>query len=187
MTRDSDQAISLDDRTSVANHEKADLFLSIHANSSRVTGAHGSETYYLSLQASDKLAQEVASQENQTGAGAPSSAGGSRDLDFILWDLAQSAHLKESSELAEVIQQELNALSGTENRGIKQAPFRVLVGATMPAVLVEAAFISNPEEEKKLSSAAFQENVADAVAKAVAGFFAKRRAAPQRAASAPRP
>jgi len=189
MTRDSDQAISLDDRTSVANHEKADLFLSIHANSSRVTGAHGSETYYLSLQASDKLAQEVASQENQTGAGAPSSAaGGSRDLDFILWDLAQSAHLKESSELAEVIQQELNALSGTENRGIKQAPFRVLVGATMPAVLVEAAFISNPEEEKKLSSAAFQENVAYAVAKAVAGFFAKRRSAPQRAASAaPRP
>ena len=188
MTRDSDQAISLDDRTSVANHEKADLFLSIHANSSRVTGAHGAETYYLSLQASDKLAQEVASQENQTGSDTSSSAAGTnRDLDFILWDLAQSAHLKESSELAEVIQQELNALSGTENRGIKQAPFRVLVGATMPAVLVEAAFISNPEEEKRLSSAAFQENVADAVAKAVASFFAKRRAAPQRAASAPRP
>src|SRR6202040_755247 len=162
-------------------------FLSIHANSSRATGARGSETYYLSLEASDKLAQEVASRENVFSPAAPLAPGGAGGgLDFILWDLAQSAHLKDSSELAEAIQQELNGVSGTENRGIKQAPFRVLVGATMPAVLVEAAFISNPEEEKKLSSAAFQENVADAVAKAVAGFFAKRRAAPQRAASAPR-
>jgi N-acetylmuramoyl-L-alanine amidase len=183
MTRDGDSAISLDDRTSIANHEKADLFLSVHANSSRVAGAHGSETYYLSLQASDKLAQEVASQENQAGAEAPpAGTGANRDLDFILWDLAQSAHLKESSELAETIQNELNTLSGTQNRGIKQAPFRVLVGATMPAVLVETAFISNPDEEKKLSTPVFQENVADAVAKAVASFFAKHRGAPQRAA-----
>jgi N-acetylmuramoyl-L-alanine amidase len=186
LTRDSDSAISLDDRTSVANHEKADLFLSVHANSSRISGAHGSETYYLSLEASDRLAQEVASQENQQGPQTTPAAGAAtrRDLDFILWDLAQSAHLKESSELAETIQNELNALSGTENRGIKQAPFRVLVGATMPAVLVEAAFISNAEEEKKLGSAAFQQSVADAVAKAVAGFFARRKTA---AAPAPAP
>jgi N-acetylmuramoyl-L-alanine amidase len=186
LTRDSDEVISLDDRTSVANHEKADLFLSVHANSSRLPGAHGSETYYLSLQASDKLAQEVASQENQTSPSSPGSSGTTnKDLDFILWDLAQSAHLKESSELAETIQNELNVVSGTQNRGIKQAPFRVLVGATMPAVLVEAAFISNPDEEKKLSSIPFQENVADAVAKAVASFFAKHRGAAQRAAAAP--
>lgn len=183
LTRDSDSVISLDDRTSVANHEKADLFLSIHANSSRATGAHGSETYYLSLEASDKLAQEVAARENtlpaQPPAGAqPSGAGsGARSpvLDFILWDLAQSAHIKDSSELADSIQKELNTISGTENRGIKQAPFRVLVGATMPAVLVEAAFISNAEEEKKLSSAVFQQNVADGIARAIAGFFARRK------------
>jgi N-acetylmuramoyl-L-alanine amidase len=187
LTRDSDSAISLDDRTSVANHEKADLFLSIHANSSRVSGARGSETYYLSLEASDKLAQEVASRENQPGPAVTPAAGAAsrRDLDFILWDLAQSAHLKESSELAEAIQKELNALSGTENRGIKQAPFRVLVGATMPAVLVETAFISNPEEEKRLGSAAFQQSVADAVAKAVAGFFARRKGAAPAAAPTP--
>ena len=96
-------------------------------------------------------------------------------LDFILWDLAQSAHLKESSELAEAIQDELNALSGTQNRGIKQAPFRVLVGATMPAVLVETAFISNPEEEKALALPSFQQNVADAIARAVGRFFARRK------------
>jgi N-acetylmuramoyl-L-alanine amidase len=176
LTRDSDVLISLDDRTSVANHEKADLFLSIHANSSRAASAKGSETYYLSLEASDKIAQEVAKEENQSAAAAPTSGDTSANpaLDFVLWDLAQSAHLKESSELAEAIQIELNGVSDTGNRGIKQAPFRVLVGATMPAVLVEVAFISNPEEEKKLKSPEFQQAVADAVARAVARFFSRR-------------
>jgi N-acetylmuramoyl-L-alanine amidase len=178
LTRDSDNAISLDDRTAVANHEKADLFLSVHANSSRAAGAHGSETYYLSLEASDRHSQEVASQENQAGTASSPAPGGSPrtpELDFILWDIAQSAHLKESSELAETIQNELNVVSKTENRGIKQAPFRVLVGATMPAVLVETAFISNPDEEKKLASSVFQQSVADAVAKAISGFFSRRK------------
>jgi N-acetylmuramoyl-L-alanine amidase len=81
----------------------------------------------------------------------------------------------------------LNALSGTQNRGIKQAPFRVLVGATMPAVLVETAFISNPEEEKRLASATFQQSVADAVAKAVSHFFTHRKAAPSAALPKPSP
>jgi N-acetylmuramoyl-L-alanine amidase len=176
LTRDTDLLIALDDRTSVANHEKADLFLSIHANSSRAASAQGSETYYLSLEASDKIAQEVASREN-AAPGAPTPAPGAAanpDLDFVLWDLAQSAHLKESSELAEAIQAELNGVSPTANRGIKQAPFRVLVGATMPAVLVEVAFISNAEQEKKLKNPEFQQAVADAVARAVARFFSKR-------------
>jgi N-acetylmuramoyl-L-alanine amidase len=182
LTRDVDGLVSLDDRTSTANHEHADLFLSIHANSSRLANARGSETYYLSLEASDKLAQEVASRENETPAAAatPSpDASNTTDhaLDFVLWDLAQSAHLKESSELAEAIQEELNGVSGTESRGIKQAPFRVLVGATMPAVLIETAFISNPDEEKKLASPEFQQNVADAVSRAVVRFFARRRPA----------
>jgi N-acetylmuramoyl-L-alanine amidase len=182
LTRDSDTAIPLDDRTAVANHEKADLFLSVHANSSRAPGARGSESYYLSLEASDKLSQEVASQENQPalsgGPGSTPAAAPARnpDLDFILWDLAQTAHLKESSELAEATQEELNVLSGTENRGVKQAPFRVLVGAAMPAILVETAFISNAEEEKKLGSPAFQQSVADAVARAISRFFERRKA-----------
>ncbi len=182
LTRDVDGLVSLDDRTSAANHERADLFLSIHANSSRIANARGSETYYLSLEASDKLAQEVASRENETPgpAATPSpDAASSTDhaLDFVLWDLAQSAHLKESSELAEAIQEELNGVSGTESRGIKQAPFRVLVGASMPAVLIETAFISNADEEKKLASPEFQQNVADAISRAVVRFFAKRRPA----------
>ena len=178
LTRDTDVQVPLDDRASIANHEKADLFLSVHANSSRAASARGSETYYLSLEASDKIAQEVAKEENQAAATpTPSSSGGTPNpaLDFVLWDLAQSAHLKESSELAEAIQTELNGVSNTGNRGIKQAPFRVLVGATMPAVLVETAFISNSEEEKKLKSPEFQQAVADAVARAVARFFARRQ------------
>ncbi len=174
LTRDSDSAISLDDRTSLANHEKANLFLSLHANSSRAAGAHGSETYYLSLDGSDRYSQEVAQRENQPGL-----AGGAEppnpDLDFILWDLAQSAHVNESSRLADAIQTQLNIVSKTENRGIKQAPFRVLSGAAMPAVLVEIGFISHPEEEKQLRSAAFQESVAAAIAKAVGEFFARRQ------------
>ncbi len=190
LTRDSDVLIPLDDRASIANHEKADLFLSVHANSSRAASAKGSETYYLSLEASDKIAQEVAKEENQ--AGAPAGAGpegttGNHGLDFVLWDLAQSAHLKESSELAESIQVELNGVSDTANRGIKQAPFRVLVGATMPAVLVEFAFISNAEEEKKLRDPEFQQAVADAVARAVARFFTKRSPSAVRPAPAETP
>src|SRR5204862_16754 len=176
LTRDTDSAISLDDRTSLANHEKAGLFLSLHANSSRATGAHGSETYYLSLESSDRLASEAARRENQPAPGSTPLPGSATnpDLDFILWDLAQSAHLNESSRLAEAIQRELNVVSKTENRGIKQAPFRVLAGATMPAVLVEVGFISHPDEEKQLRSATFQENVASAIATAVGEFFAKR-------------
>jgi N-acetylmuramoyl-L-alanine amidase len=194
LTRDSDLLLPLDDRTSIANHEKADLFLSIHANSSRSASAQGSETYYLSLEASDKIAQEVASRENASnGATAgPAPETGNPDLDFVLWDLAQSAHLKESSELAEAIQVEMNAVSDTGNRGIKQAPFRVLVGATMPAVLLEVAFISNPEEEKSLKSPEFQQTVADAVARAVARFYGKRlpsavKAMPPAPSPSPRP
>lgn len=176
LTRDSDLLLPLDDRTSIANHEKADLFLSIHANSSRSASAQGSETYYLSLEASDKLAQEVAARENESNGGpaAPAAETGNPDLDFVLWDLAQSAHLKESSEIAEALQAEMNAVSDTANRGIKQAPFRVLVGATMPAILLEVAFISNPAEEKSLKSPEFQQAVADAVARAVARFYGKR-------------
>ncbi len=191
LTRDSDIQLPLDDRTSIANHEKADLFLSIHANSSRSASAQGSETYYLSLEASDKIAQEVASRENEANGGGAAAAGpgatGNPDLDFVLWDLAQSAHLKESSEIAEAIQVELNAVSNTASRGIKQAPFRVLVGATMPAVLVEVAFISNADEEKKLRTPEFQQAVADAVARAVARFYARRLPAAVRPTPSPRP
>ena len=180
LTRTSDTIVSLDERAAIANHEKAAVFVSIHANSSRAPGAHGSETYYLSLGATDPVSAAVANEENSAAAPPPGTTGegASADLDFILWDMAQSAHLKESAALAESIQNELNGLLHTENRGIKQAPFRVLVGATMPAILVETAFISNPEEAKKLATPEFRQSIAEAIGRAVASYLQSHPAAP---------
>ncbi|HEX6159575.1 MAG TPA: N-acetylmuramoyl-L-alanine amidase, partial [Thermoanaerobaculia bacterium] len=132
LTREDDSVVSLDQRTAIANQYKADLFLSVHTNAAVVKGAKGSETYFLSLEASDELARKAAETENAAAASDPGS-----DLKLILWDLAQQAYLEESSRLATVIQEEMNAVSGVQNRGVKQAPFKVLVGATMPAALVE--------------------------------------------------
>jgi N-acetylmuramoyl-L-alanine amidase len=169
MTRDEDRRVPLDDRTALANHARADLFVSIHANSSRRDNATGSETYFLSYQATDDETRAVAAIENnpkQLDSGVPGTTG----LDLVLWDLAQSAFLKESSDLAETIQDRLNDTLGVRNRGIKQAPFRVLMGATMPAVLVEVAFISSAEEEKRLKDAAFKDRIADAIAASIRNF-----------------
>jgi N-acetylmuramoyl-L-alanine amidase len=164
LTREDDSVVSLDQRTAVANQYKADLFLSVHLNAAPVKGAHGSEVYFLSLEASDELAKKAAESENASGS---ASAGTQGDLKLILWDLAQQEYLKESDRFAQSIQEEMNALAGIQNRGIKQAPFKVLVGATMPAALVEVAFISNPDEEAKLRSEQFQNTVVEALTRAV--------------------
>jgi N-acetylmuramoyl-L-alanine amidase len=169
LTRDDDRKVPLDDRTALANHEKADLFVSIHANSSRRDSARGSETYFLSYQATDDDARALAALENDT-LGIERGVTGQTGLDLVLWDLAQSAFLKESSDLAEEIQDRLNDTLGVRNRGIKQAPFRVLMGATMPAVLVEIAFISSPEEERHLREAAFKDRIAESIAASIRKF-----------------
>jgi N-acetylmuramoyl-L-alanine amidase len=162
LTRDDDTVVSLDQRTAIANQYHADLFLSVHMNAAVVKGARGSETYFLSADASDEIAKKAAESENASASAAPSS-----DLKLILWDLAQQSYLQESSRFATDIQEEMNAIAGIQNRGVKQAPFKVLVGATMPAALVEVAFISNPEEETKLKSDAFVTTVVDAITRAV--------------------
>lgn len=164
LTRDDDSVVSLDQRTGIANQYKADLFLSVHMNAAVVKGAHGSETYFLSLEASDELARKAAEVENEA---ARSAAPAGTDLKFILWDLAQQEYLNESSRFAQDIQEEMNKATGVQNRGVKQAPFKVLVGATMPAALVEVAFISNPDEEAKLKNDEFQNMVVDALTRAV--------------------
>ena len=161
LTRDDDSVVSLDQRTTLANQYKADLFLSVHLNAAVVKDAKGSETYFLSLEASDELARKAAENENAVS-GNPSS-----DLDLILWDLAQQTYLGESSRFAQAIQEELNSATAVANRGVKQAPFKVLVGATMPAALVEIGFISNPEEETKLQTDEFQALMVDAITRAV--------------------
>lgn len=160
LTRTDDATVSLDDRTAIANHERADLFVSIHANASRRTGVRGAETYFLSYQATDDESRVVAAIENNA-MGIEGGVQGQPGLEMVLWELAQSAFLKESSALAEMIQDNLNDALDIRNRGIKQAPFRVLMGATMPAVLVEVGFISNADEEQKLRRPAFKEQLAE--------------------------
>ncbi|HEX9982946.1 MAG TPA: N-acetylmuramoyl-L-alanine amidase [Thermoanaerobaculia bacterium] len=166
MTRDDDSLVSLDQRTAIANQYGADLFLSVHLNAAVVKGAKGAETYFLSLEASDELARKAAETEN-TAAAQHATADPSADLKLILWDLAQQEYLQESSRFASTIQEELNTVTGVANRGVKQAPFKVLVGATMPAALVEVAFISNPEEEAKIQTDEFQKTMIDAITRAV--------------------
>jgi N-acetylmuramoyl-L-alanine amidase len=149
LTRDRDEEIALSERAAVANNYKADLFVSIHANASRSLGAKGSEVYFLTYQATDDESRRMAALEGGSFTpGTPAPASG--DLALILWDMAQAEHLEESSALASRIQEELAEVTGSQGRGVKQAPFRVLVGAAMPAVPVEVAFISNAEEERLL-------------------------------------
>ena len=103
------------------------------------------------MNATDEEARRLAYMENNSSdIESKISSEDEDDIMMILWDMAQSAFIKQSSELAENIQRELNSLLGTRNRGIKQAPFKVLTGVACPAILVEIAFISNPEEERKL-------------------------------------
>jgi len=101
------------------------------------------------------------------------------DLQLILWDLAQSRHLADSQRLAALIQEELNGALGLRDRGVKQAPFRVLMGAAMPAVLVELGFISNPEEEERLRDAAYRAQLVEAVARAVERYRAQAEGLPE--------
>jgi N-acetylmuramoyl-L-alanine amidase len=182
LTRDEGRLVPLDERTAIANHNHADLFLSIHLNSSKRKQAYGAETYFLSPEASDDDARTVAALENRAydsagSASRPPAGGGAGapietepGLNLVLWDLAQNEYLAESGRLAESIQSEMNALAGTRNRGVRQAPFRVLMGATMPAVLVEVGFLSNPEEDASFRKDEHKAKVVEAIARAIAQF-----------------
>jgi len=170
LTRNDDSLIPLEQRTAIANQYRADLFLSIHLNASAVRDAHGSETYFLSVEASDEFAKRAAERENEAPESASAPVIASSDLRLILWDLAQQQYLKESSRFAELVQEEMNVVTGVTGRGVKQAPFKVLVGAMMPAALVEVGFISNPSEESKLRDEQFQTTIANALLKAIGRY-----------------
>jgi N-acetylmuramoyl-L-alanine amidase len=168
LTRTDDSRLALDARTAIANQNKADLFVSLHLNSALGAGAHGAETYFLSSQATDPRAESAAAAENSgIAATAPAAGQEGQDLQMILWDLAQSHHLAESQRFAGLVQAELNQALQLKDRGVKQAPFRVLMGAAMPAVLVELGFLSNPDEESKLQSAAYRADLVEALVRAI--------------------
>lgn len=169
LTRDADRFVSLEERTSVANDAKGDLFVSIHANAARTRVPHGTETFFAALEPSDAAAQEVAARENE--AFAPASAAGAVGSDpflALLGDLIATEHLAESSDFARLAQTRL-AGEGV-SRGVKQAPFVVLLGVQMPSALVEIGFVTNPEDEQRLATAARRERVAASLAEAVLEF-----------------
>ena len=166
LTRQGDQDVDLDQRTAIANGYNADLFISIHANSALRGRAKGAETYYMSTDWIDEESRRHLKRA-EPGAFSRQTGGGDDVLQLILWDLAQTAYLEESGRFAKIIQSTLNSALGISNRGVKQAPFRVLMGARMPAVLIEVGFLDNPDEEKLLKNPVYQDKLARAIYQSV--------------------
>ncbi len=161
MTRDSDTFLSLEERTAIANTQGADLFISIHTNASPDKRAYGIETFILNL-ATDDEAIRVAARENAT------SLKNISDLDSILKDLMNNAKVSESTRLATYVQQgALNGLrkeyGNIRSKGVKKAPFYVLLGADMPSILIETSFISNPRECKRLTNGHYQDKLCQGI------------------------
>jgi len=169
MTRDSDRYLTLEERTAIANTKNADLFISIHTNAAENHNAFGIETYYLNL-ATDDSEILVAARENAT------STRNISDLQVILSDLMQNAKINESSRLAEYVQTELvgemkKNYKHIKSKGVKKAPFYVLMGANMPAILVETSFISNKRECHRLTTSAYQEKLCQGIVDGIARYI----------------
>ncbi|MCD6581205.1 MAG: N-acetylmuramoyl-L-alanine amidase [Desulfuromusa sp.] len=170
LTRSDDRYLKLRERTEYANQVGADLFISLHANATLNGKAYGVETYFLNLSKNNQAA-EVAARENGTTL---QEVG---NLEAILFDLMANAKINESSRLAAEVQQALVAglrphYSRIKDLGVKQGPFHVLLGATMPSVLIEMGFISHAREEKRLSSASYQKRVAAGIVKGIKNYSA---------------
>lgn len=171
MTRERDRYLTLAQRVRMANRARADLFISLHLNATESHSQRGFETFFLSRDASAAEAQAAA------GTSAPSASGSSSTVDKILADLRRVAAHGESAQLARSIQRALERVRGRAlNRGVRQAPFDVLIGLTMPGVLVEAGFIDHPLECKQMADPGVQEAISAAVAAGVIAHHLDRRA-----------
>lgn len=178
LTRDEDKDIDLDDRIALANGAKAAVFVSVHCNYAPLPERRGVETYILSAQASDELTAQLAALENEGEGGAKSKEEeGAGDLDFILQDLQRMTAHKDSALLARLVQDSVGVVRGLiPSRGLRQAPFKVLRGANMPAVLVEVGYLSNPAQGALLSSSKGQRSAGEAIARGVKRFFQELQA-----------
>jgi len=169
MTRSSDKYLTLEERTAIANTKNSDIFISLHTNAARNKNAFGIETYYLNL-ATDDESILVAARENAT------STKNISDLQSILNDLMQNAKINESSRLAGHVQDALfkqlkSNYDNVKNKGVKKAPFYVLLGAQMPAILIETSFISNKRECLRLLDPDYQELLCDAIINGVRNYI----------------
>ncbi|HWF39438.1 MAG TPA: N-acetylmuramoyl-L-alanine amidase [Candidatus Acidoferrales bacterium] len=168
-TRKDDTFVPLEERTNIANQAQADLFISIHANSSHDSSARGVETYYLNFATSED-AMEVASRENAL------SQESLHDLQGLIQKIARNDKIEESKEFASDVQdsltQRLQLVSRSErNRGVKKAPFVVLIGANMPSILTEISFVSNPNDEKLLRKGDQRERIADGLFRGISSYL----------------
>ena len=181
LTRTGDIAVPLANRAAVANAMRADLFVSIHLNSMPTAelrrSSHGVETYFLSADATDTHASAVAARENADRLAGEPELDPNDPVAAILSDLEDAAALQGSSRLAYAVHERLVSTLGTEDRGVKQAPFYVLAGARMPAILLEVGFISHEDEGGRLRTREYQEKVAGAIADGVVAFRAQTRRA----------
>jgi len=169
LTRKKDTFLSLEQRTAFANMKKADLFISLHINAHQEKDIHGLETYFLNM-ATDKRAVMVAARENAT------SEKNISDLQTILNDLMLNTKISESSRLAYDVQKGMiyrieERYKRVKNLGVKQAPFYVLIGAEMPAILVEIGFITNPTERKRLLSQRYLESLANGIVEGIDSYI----------------
>lgn len=169
LTRSDDRFLALEERTAQANASNADLFISIHCNADIDTSSKGVETFYLS-KATSRRAMRVAARENGISLGKMS------DLEATLLDLMLTSKKSESDRLASIVHSNLVSTMQTlipslRDRGVKPAPFYVLLGAQMPAILVECAFISNNRDKAKLTSPPFLDSVADGITKGAADYL----------------
>jgi len=172
LSRSDDEFVTLEERARFANEHRADLFISIHANANSDRRVRGTQTYFLNA-TDDSYALRLAARENAATERSIS------DLQLILADLATKANVEESHQLAEAVQREMVKQLGRDfgagrDLGVKHALFYVLLGVRMPAILVETAFVSNPAEERRLNSDAFQAAVARDIATGVSRFLKSR-------------
>jgi len=170
LTRSDDRFVPLELRTSLANDARGDLFISIHANSAPNPDPSGIETFFVSPESSDDSARRVATRENEAFGKAGAAHRTDDPFMALLGDMIVSEHVAESSEFSKLVQAELSRIPGAGRRGVKQAPFVVLMGVQMPASLIEIGFLSNPRDEQALRSDARRRAIADAIAEAVLAF-----------------
>jgi len=196
MTRTRDEFVPLETRTARANDARGDLFVSIHANAAPSRKARGIEAYFLSLETSDDDARQVVARENAAfESAAPAAAALDDPLVAILGDLIATEHLRDSDEFARLAEARLAGLRRVHSRGVKQAPFVVLMGVQMPAALVEIGFLTNPDEERSLARADHREVLVAALRDAIVEFGRRhddrrgvaRKSSVLRGGAAPRP
>jgi N-acetylmuramoyl-L-alanine amidase len=167
-TRKDDTFIPLETRTAIANQQRADLFISIHANSSHDSGARGVETYYLNFTSSPE-ALEVAARENSV------SEKSIYELQDLVKKIALKEKIEESREFAGDVQESLHSglaakSPAIRNRGVKKAPFIVLIGANMPSILAEISFVSNPADEHRLETSEYRQRIAESLYRGIAKY-----------------